>query len=131
METECILTMVNTYFVCNHIIRHNRQILKKSPKNWRYNWRSPIFWRSKFETQDRCYKNLQKIGESPKIWRYNWRSPIFWRSKLETQFRVGPIFWRSKLKAQFREGLIFWQLIGIKGFVVIKIYKPISEHFYF
>ena len=64
-------------------------------------------------------ENLQKFGDM--IGDLQYFGDLIWRSKLETQFRLEPIFWRSKLETPFRVGPIFWQLIGIKGFVAIKI----------
>ena len=70
----------------------------------------------------------QKIGVIIGVLQYF--GDLIWRSKLETQFRVGQIFWRSKFKTQFRVGKFFWQLIGMKGFVAIKIYKSQGARFF-
>ena len=68
-------------------------------------------------------ENLQKIGHVIEDLQF------FGDQNLRHNFRVRQIFWRSKLETQFRVAPIFWQLFGIKGFVAIRIYKPISELF--
>ena len=77
---------------------------------------------------DRYYKISKNIGDI--IGDDQFFRNLIWRSKLETQFRVGQIFWRSKFKTQFRVGKFFWQLIGMKGFVAIKIYKSQGARFF-